>query len=87
MDWKSLITDLCASGMTQKQIADACNTGQSHISSLANGHRKEPGYTLGDRLKKLHDQRCKAGGVERRTGTDRRSGTDRRKSDRRAEAA
>ena len=73
--------------MTQKEIADACATGQSHISSLATGTRKEPGYTLGDRLKKLHDQRCKAGGVERRTGTDRRSGGDRRKSDRRAEAA
>lgn len=73
--------------MTQKEIADACGTGQSHISSLANEQRKEPGYTLGDRLKKLHDQRCRPGGVERRSGTDRHSGTDRRKSDRRAEAA
>jgi transcriptional regulator with XRE-family HTH domain len=77
MDWKNIIHELQESGMTQQEIADACNTGQSHISSLANGKRHEPRYSLGDRLR----QRCKAGAAERR------SGGDRRKADRRAEAA
>jgi transcriptional regulator with XRE-family HTH domain len=87
MDWKNIIHELQESGMTQQEIADACNTGQSHISSLANGKRHEPRYSLGDRLRKLHAQRCKAGAADRRSGTDRRSGGDRRKADRRAEAA
>jgi len=40
MDWKNIIHELQESGMTQQEIADACNTGQSHISSLANGKRQ-----------------------------------------------
>lgn len=41
-------------GMTQAQIANACGTGQSHISALRTGARKCPSWQLGEALLKLH---------------------------------
>lgn len=58
MNWPNLISELMASGMTQAQIADAVNTGQSHISGLLLGNRKIPNWQLGDRLLRLHAERC-----------------------------
>lgn len=60
MDWKTLIRDLQASGMTQHQIASACETGQSHISALARGDRQCPSWNLGERLRALHAERVPA---------------------------
>jgi len=59
MNWKNLIKGLLDAGMTQVQIAEACETGQSHISSLYRGDRKQPNWLLGDRLVALHAKRCK----------------------------
>lgn len=53
MDWTSLIQQLLDSGMTQAEIADACDTGQSHISGLYRGDRKCPNWELGERLRAL----------------------------------
>ena len=58
MDWTLVIKDLLDSGMTQAQIADACDTGQSHISSIYRGDRKVPNWSLGDRLLALRNERC-----------------------------
>lgn len=58
MNWTLLIRELQASGITQQQIAALCNTGQSHISCLALGKRKCPSWTLGERLRALHAERC-----------------------------
>lgn len=58
MDWKTLILDLQGAGLSQGQIALACKTGQSHISSLARGTRRCPNWELGDRLLRLHAERC-----------------------------
>jgi CRP-like cAMP-binding protein len=58
MNWTSIIQDLLDAGMTQAQIADACDTGQSHVSGLLRGDRKQPGWSLGDRLIALHRERC-----------------------------
>ena len=58
MDWKLLIADLQATGLTQKRIAVECQTVQSHISGLARGLRSEPGHSLGERLRELHRKRC-----------------------------
>lgn len=54
MDWKLLIDELMASGMSQAQIAAVCETGQSHISALRLGKRRRPGWDLGQRLVLLH---------------------------------
>ena len=53
MDWKIIIQELQELGLTQQQIADACGTGQSHISCLARGARTEPRHSLGERLLSL----------------------------------
>jgi predicted transcriptional regulator len=58
MNWKTTIQDLIESGLTQNQIAEMAETGQSHISSLLRGDRKQPGWSLGDRLLSLHRERC-----------------------------
>jgi transcriptional regulator with XRE-family HTH domain len=57
MDWKRLIREL-QQQMTQREIADACNTGQSHISALARGVRLAPSWELGNKLITLHSERC-----------------------------
>ncbi len=54
MNWKKIIQELTDSGLTQAQIAERCNTGQSHISALSNGIRKSPNWLLGESLIKLH---------------------------------
>ncbi len=58
MDWPKIIQSLLDTGMTQVQLAEACDTGQSHISGLLRGERKQPGWSLGNRLLKLYDDRC-----------------------------
>lgn len=54
MNWKSLIADLRAKGMSQPQIAAACNCGQATISDLASGKTDDPRYSLGQALQALH---------------------------------
>jgi len=54
MNWTNVIQDLIDAGMTQAQIAEKCNTGQSHISSLLSGDRKSPNWILGDSILRLH---------------------------------
>jgi len=61
MKWKNLIQDLLDDGMTQVQIAEEAETGQSHISSLYREVRKRPNWLLGDRLVALHAKRCRPG--------------------------
>ena len=54
MNWSKLIQELVSQGLTQTQIADYCQTGQSHISSLLKGTRKSPSWQLGESLRELH---------------------------------
>ena len=60
MDWKSLIAEIQAHGLTQPQIAALCGCGQATVSDLANGKTSDPRHTLGESLKALLD-RCKTG--------------------------
>jgi transcriptional regulator with XRE-family HTH domain len=57
MNWPSIIQYLLDSGLTQAQLAELADTGQSHISGLLRGERKQPGWALGDRLLELHRER------------------------------
>ena len=53
MDWKSLIAELQGLGLSQTQIAEVCGCGQSAISGLARGVTKDPGWSIGERLRRL----------------------------------
>ncbi len=59
MDWKKLIGDIIASGLTQAEIAKRCQTGQSYISELSRGVRTQPSWVIGERLRTLHRGRAK----------------------------
>lgn len=57
MDWKKLLTDLIASGMTQTAIAEHIGITQGAISQVLNdtsGKRKGFQYEPGHRLVELH---------------------------------
>jgi len=56
--WKKIITELMESGLTQAQIAAAVDAVQGHISGLLHGKCKTPNWQLGDRLLRLHAERC-----------------------------
>jgi predicted transcriptional regulator len=53
MDWQKFMAELQAFGLTQKQIADACEVGQATISDLARGDTKDPKDSLGQKLRAL----------------------------------
>lgn len=59
MDWKELIGDLLATGLTQRQLAALCNCGQSTIADIHRGATGEPKHALGERLRALHKKMCK----------------------------
>ena len=54
MNWKTLIAELIASGMTQAEIAARCGCKQTTVSELFRGITTDPRYALGEKLKKLH---------------------------------
>lgn len=54
MDWKDLLSELFASGMTQTVVAERIGVAQSAISELATGKTKEPRWTTGQKLRALH---------------------------------
>lgn len=57
MDWAQIIKDISSTGLRQEQIAAFCGCGQSTISDLAVKKGREPGYSLGTKLRELH-KRC-----------------------------
>lgn len=58
MDWKAIITDLCNSGMTQREVAEAMGGGDSRVSEILSGKIKNLRYELGAILVQLHSERC-----------------------------
>lgn len=54
MDWKDLLSDLFAFGLTQSVIAERIGVAQSAISELATGKTKEPRWSTGQKLQTLH---------------------------------
>ena len=57
MNWKNIIAELQAWGVTQPQIAAACGCAQATISDLATGKSTEPRYALGRAIEALHKER------------------------------
>ena len=54
MDWKNLIADLRAQGMTQAEIGKHANASQSTICDISKGRIQDPRHSIGDRLCALH---------------------------------
>jgi transcriptional regulator with XRE-family HTH domain len=59
MNWKNIIAELQAWGVTQPQIAAACGCAQATISDLATGKSTEPRYALGQSILSLHEIHAK----------------------------
>jgi hypothetical protein len=58
MDWTVVISELSGTfGMSQPEMAAACQCGQSTISGLATGVTKDPRHSTGVKLLKLLDEK------------------------------
>lgn len=58
MDWKQLVADIKAAGMTQEQIATEIGVSVGSLSELINGKIGEPKWSRGDALIVLHQKMC-----------------------------
>lgn len=54
MDWKDLLSEMFANGLTQTVIAERVGVAQSAISELATGKTKEPRWSTGQKLRSLY---------------------------------
>jgi hypothetical protein len=54
MNWKLLVNELMAAGVTQVQIAQECRCAQSSISDLRSGAIEHPRFEIGAKLVELH---------------------------------
>lgn len=54
MNWKTIIAELNAAGLSQGKIADLLCISQPSVSDIANGKTKNPSWQIGDALLKLH---------------------------------
>ena len=59
MQWKNIISDLKASGLTQMQIAEKCGCAQSTISEMATDVDRIPSFPIGAALLDLHKKALK----------------------------
>ena len=59
MQWKNIISDLKASGLTQMQIAERCGCAQSTISEMSTDGDRIPSFPIGAALLDLHKKRIK----------------------------
>lgn len=62
MDWKTLIAELLASGMTQQAIGTEIGLSQGAISHLVNGRTASVDWETGEKLIRLHGQRTSCAG-------------------------
>lgn len=54
--WKKIVVSLLDSGWTQDALAVECQCAQSTISSIYQGHTKQPGADLAMKLIELQSQ-------------------------------
>lgn len=58
MDWKTLISELAAAGVTQIEIGKEIGLSQPAISDLARGRTTRIEWQAGEKLIALHRERC-----------------------------
>ena len=56
MLWSTMIQKLLDSGLSQHEIAEACNCSQTVISLLYTGKRSNPKYKTGNAIEKLYNE-------------------------------
>jgi transcriptional regulator with XRE-family HTH domain len=59
MDFKTLLQELKAAGLTQKQVADYCGCSQVTVSDLARGVTTDPSFSIGRLIVALHARKAK----------------------------
>lgn len=59
MQWKTIITQIQSSGLTQTQIAEKCKCAQSTISELMTDPDRIPSFPIGAALLELHKKSLK----------------------------
>lgn len=59
MDFKTLLQDLKAAGLTQKQVAERCGCSQVTVSDLARGVTNDPSFSIGRCIVALHARKAK----------------------------
>lgn len=59
MDFKTLLQELKAVGLTQKQIADQCGCSQATVSEMERGKTLDPHFSIGSRMVALHARKTK----------------------------
>lgn len=57
MDWKKLISELMACGMTQKAIGDHIGLSQGAISQILKGVQDDVRWNDGEKLRALHEEK------------------------------
>ena len=55
--WKSLITDILRSGMTQTEVAKAIGISQASVSDIYRGVVSDPKASIADAIRLLHSNR------------------------------
>ena len=58
MDWGQKIRDVIATGMKQKEVANALGASDSLVSEILSGQVKKMYWERGNALLKLHAARC-----------------------------
>jgi hypothetical protein len=59
MQWKNIISDIQASGLTQTEIAERCKCSQSTISELSSTPDRVPTWPIGAALLELRKKTAK----------------------------
>lgn len=63
MDWKTLITDLQASGLTQLEIGKQIGLSQPSVVDVIRGRTKDLKWSVGQALIAMHKAKVGAGGT------------------------
>lgn len=58
MDWKQLILEIQATGLSQAQVGELIGKSQAWVSAISKGIYSDVRWTDGQALIHLHDERC-----------------------------
>lgn len=60
VEWMKLIDEIKDTGMTQAEVAEACQCSVGNLSDIRNGNVRNPAYPLGKCLVDLHAKKVVA---------------------------
>lgn len=59
MNWKKIVREIAATGLTQTQIGEICGMSQAAVSAMLIGVRSNPSFAVGRALLDLHDKQTR----------------------------